>query len=340
MFAASSHRCSQCLEFQRWSAALASLWEQSAPPSENLLIPFVGTDPFDRCPLTSVILRSWSGSRNCKSSRRGCRVATVLSEPRTLTLSWSEALRGAELYVGQDVRAFATDWHFHEGLQLVAVIRGERNYEFKSGSIVAQPGQLVIVPPRLVHRAHCPDGSTTSFRIATLPSVCLNAAIPESPLAWSTTKLFDSFLSIFESLKEEGRHGPTATIISGVETLLSESNLASTLPTSSIPAFVLHIEAYLLRSFDRIPSLSFLSSLAGVSPYHLTHSFTKHVGLSPLAYHARARLMRSRKLIAQGCSLTETSLSLSFSDQSHFGRQFKRVYGMTPGQYQQSLASA
>jgi AraC-like DNA-binding protein len=267
-------------------------------------------------------------------------VATSVSDPGPLTLSWSNALRGTELYDGEYVGTFATDWHFHEGLQLVAVTRGERHYEFRSGRIIAQPGQLVVVPPRLIHRAHCPDGSTSSFRIATLPSVCLDATMPQTPVAWSATKLFDSFLSIFESLKAEGRQEPTATIIGGLEALMCQSNPAGTLQTSSIPAFVLDIEAYLFRSFDRIPTLSYLSSRAGVSTYHLTHAFTKHVGISPLAYHARGRLMRSRKLIAQGCSLAETSHSLSFSDQSHFGRQFKRVYGMTPGRYQQSLASA
>jgi hypothetical protein len=30
---------------QRWGAALASSWEQSAPPSEDLRIPFIVTDP-------------------------------------------------------------------------------------------------------------------------------------------------------------------------------------------------------------------------------------------------------------------------------------------------------
>jgi hypothetical protein len=35
---------------QRWGAALASSWEQSAPPSEDLLIPFIVTNRvLDEC---------------------------------------------------------------------------------------------------------------------------------------------------------------------------------------------------------------------------------------------------------------------------------------------------
>ncbi len=261
------------------------------------------------------------------------------SNRRQLSLSWSGALCGAELYDGEGVNSFATNWHFHEGWQLVAVTRGERHYEFKSGCIVAQPGRLVLVPPRLVHRAHCFHGGNTSFRIATLPAVCLNVGAPTTPVALPTSKLFESFLSVFESLKVDGENAPKA-VLTGLQTILGESGSGSTLRVSSAPAFVLQMESYLLKSLEKIPSLGALSARAGVSRYHLSHAFTRHIGLSPLAFHARARLMQSRKLIAEGWSLAETSLSLNFSDQSHFGRQFKRVYGMTPGEYQQSLVAA
>lgn len=270
-------------------------------------------------------------------SHRG--VAELPSVRKQLRLCWSEAISGTELYDGENIEAFATDWHFHEGWQLVAVTRGERHYQFKSGSIVAKPGRLVLVPPRFVHRAHCLDQGNTSFKIATLPAVHLNVEAPAAPLSWLTPKLFDTFISVFESLKNEEKHEPKAAILPRLQTILDESIATSTLGFSAPPAFVIQVESYLLKSLEKVPSLDSLSSLAGVNRYHFAHAFTRHVGLSPLAFHTRARLMRSRKLISEGWSIADTSLSLSFSDQSHFGRHFKRVYGMTPRQYQQSLAS-
>jgi AraC-like DNA-binding protein len=258
---------------------------------------------------------------------------------RPLRLSWSAAISGAELYDGEDVETFATDWHFHEGWQLVAVTRGERHYQFKSSSIVAKPGRLILVPPRLVHRAHCLDQSNNSFKIATLPAVPLNVHTPAVPIFWPTPELFDTFLSVFESLKVDEKHEPKAEMLSQLETILTESRARSAFAFTAPPAFVFQMESYLLKSMETVPSLDSLSSLAGVSRYHFVHALTKHVGLSPLAFHARARLMRSRKLISEGWSLADTSLSLRFSDQSHFGRQFKSVYGMTPGEYRQSIAS-
>lgn len=257
---------------------------------------------------------------------------------RALRLSWSDALSGTELYDGEQVGTFATDWHFHEGWQLVAVTSGERHYEFQSGSIVAQPGHLVLVPPGLVHRAHCSDAGNTSFRIATLPAIHLISGTAGTPIVWPAPKLFDSFISVFTALKSGDKHGLEAALPS-LQAILPRRSAASSLSRSAPPAFVRRIRAFLLNSAEKPPSLSSLASLAGVSPYHLTHAFTKHIGLPPLAFHTRARLMRSRRMIADGNSLAEASLALNFSDQSHFGRLFKRVYGMTPGEYQQNLAS-
>jgi AraC-like DNA-binding protein len=266
-------------------------------------------------------------------------VAELPAGRKPLKLSWSKTISGAELYDGEDVETFTTDWHFHEGWQLVAVTKGERHYEFKSRSVVADPGRLVLVPPRLVHRAHCLDQGNTSFKIATLPAVRLHVEAPAAPISWPTPRLFDAFISVFESLKVDEKHEPEKPVLDRLQTILSESSATSTFGFSAPPSFVVQMESHLLKSLEKVPSLDSLSSLAGVSRYHLAHAFTKHVGLSPLAFHARARLMRSRKLISEGCSLADTSLSLRFSDQSHFGRQFKRVYGMTPGEYRQSIAS-
>ena len=39
----------------------------------------------------------------------------------------------------------------------------------------------------------------------------------------------------------------------------------------------------------------------------------------------------------QGAPLTEIALRFGFTDLSHFNRRFKRIYGMTPYQYQRDI---
>ena len=38
-------------------------------------------------------------------------------------------------------------------------------------------------------------------------------------------------------------------------------------------------------------------------------------------------------LLRQGMSLTQVAETMGFNDQSHYIRHFKRVMGVTPGQY-------
>ena len=107
----------------------------------------------------------------------------------------------------------------------------------------------------------------------------------------------------------------------------------------TLPPSVRQIEDYLLTHLDEAPSLGQLSSRVGLDKYYFAHMFSKHVGLSPIAFHNRARLMQARSLIVKGWTLSGISAHLSFSDQSHFGRHFKHIYDMTPGEYQQSVVA-
>jgi AraC-like DNA-binding protein len=144
---------------------------------------------------------------------------------------------------------------------------------------------------------------------------------------------------VFRMLRSADHGRAKAKILYRLREILAESVSTRGADSSTLPPPVLQIESYMLERLDQVPSLDLLSSLVGLSRYHFAHTFSKHVGLSPLAFHSRARLMQARQLIAQGWSLAETSAHLKFSDQSHFGRHFRRVYGMTPGEYQQNVTA-
>jgi AraC-like DNA-binding protein len=86
------------------------------------------------------------------------------------------------------------------------------------------------------------------------------------------------------------------------------------------------------RFADDLP-LGELARLVGVSKYHLVHLFSREVGLSPHAYRIHLRISRARALIGAGTSPGQVAAMTGFCDQSHLTRTFKRVVGVTPGQY-------
>jgi AraC-like DNA-binding protein len=81
------------------------------------------------------------------------------------------------------------------------------------------------------------------------------------------------------------------------------------------------------------PDLATLSKEVGLSRFQTLRWFRRHYGVTPRAFHLHFRLALARCSLRAGAPLAEVAASCGFVDQSHFTRQFKRLMGVTPGQY-------
>ena len=82
-----------------------------------------------------------------------------------------------------------------------------------------------------------------------------------------------------------------------------------------------------------------MAAVAGVSPFHFARAFKATTGQTPHRYLMQRRLERARDLLLQaGYRMSEIAYDLGFSDQSHFSRQFKRHFGLSPRQYVREAA--
>jgi AraC-like DNA-binding protein len=77
-----------------------------------------------------------------------------------------------------------------------------------------------------------------------------------------------------------------------------------------------------------------LEKVSRLDRFTLTRQFRAHFGTAPYNYLIMRRLARARDLLATGNGFADAALAAGFSDQSHFIRQFKRAYGLTPGHWQ------
>ena len=76
-----------------------------------------------------------------------------------------------------------------------------------------------------------------------------------------------------------------------------------------------------------------LEDIAGqfyVSKYHLSHAFSREVGVSVYRYIMMRRLLMARQLLAAGESAGQVCRSCGFSDYTSFYRAFKSEYGISP----------
>ena len=91
-----------------------------------------------------------------------------------------------------------------------------------------------------------------------------------------------------------------------------------------------HVEQRLAEKIE----LAELAAIAKLSECHFSRAFKQSMGMPPHRYLMARRVNAAAALICQtDRSLTEISLEVGFSDQSHFTRTFTRATGETPSAF-------
>jgi AraC family transcriptional regulator len=95
---------------------------------------------------------------------------------------------------------------------------------------------------------------------------------------------------------------------------------------------------YITAHLDQDLSLADLARTAGMSPHHFALLFRQRMGTSPHRHVVEQRIERAKHLLRDHTrSVLEVALASGFESQSHFGRVFRRVVGVTPSDYRAAL---
>jgi AraC-like DNA-binding protein len=85
-------------------------------------------------------------------------------------------------------------------------------------------------------------------------------------------------------------------------------------------------------------SLHSIAEHLNMSPSYLSVSFKKHSGQTISDYILRARVEHAKSLLADHrLTITDIAQQVGYANNIGFIRAFKRLEGITPGQYRQSL---
>jgi AraC family transcriptional regulator len=103
------------------------------------------------------------------------------------------------------------------------------------------------------------------------------------------------------------------------------------LPRGRLRAVIEYVEGHL----DAGPTLGQMAAVARLSPCHFARQFKKATGAPPHQYVILRRVERAKQLLQAetDLSLAEVAARAGFSDQSQFSYHFKRLVGVTPGQF-------
>jgi AraC-like DNA-binding protein len=110
-------------------------------------------------------------------------------------------------------------------------------------------------------------------------------------------------------------------------------------PRSAWEIAVKRARGLLDARFTETISLDELATHARLDKFRLCRAFRNEVGLPPHAYVTHRRIALAGALLSQGVPQAEVAAHVGLYDQSQLHRHFKRIAGVTPGEYTERCAA-
>lgn len=212
------------------------------------------------------------------------------------------------------------------------------------------PGrQLKLKQPGEVHRDVRVHAPVTAQSVAFAPRLVDEAArqlgLPASPnlraaLSRGTGRCETAALALHAALARgsANRLECESLLTETLDALLTEYAERSP-PAARAPHLPAAMRArdFLCSRFTENVSLDALASSVGLNRFHLLRVFRAEFGLPPHDYVTHLRVARARTLLSQCMAAGDVAVEVGLYDQSQLNRHFKRIVGLTPGQYARAV---
>lgn len=250
---------------------------------------------------------------------------------------------GVELVYGNQV-THAFTRHTHRTLGLGVVEQGLRLYQCQGKSYQVKPGQIFIIPPHCEHGCGSIDGSHT-YRLLLIADETLQASgLVGEQANYAFAQLVINDQGLYARLRElygkltgdESdfvKKSLLLAVVGDVFELYAQTSPAKLECNPDIERAVGKVQSYIEENYAAVFLLEDIAQLAHISPYHLLRQFSRIVGIPPHIYQQQVRIRQAKQLLNQGCSILDTAMNTGFADQSHFSKVFKKLVGVTPGEY-------
>lgn len=237
--------------------------------------------------------------------------------------------------------------HSHDYYVVSLIERGHQSFTHKGTKYSTPPGGVILINPEAAHTGEAADQQGFEMR-AIYPTTALMETI-----ASELTGRHQG-LPFFKEVRVGSRWAANMilslhkAVSQEADALECESRLLWSLaqfvkhyadthpgeqPLGKEKKAIQQARQYIEECFAEGVSLHRLAEEVALSPYYLLRVFHAEVGMPPYTYLESVRIRRAQQLIKTGTPLAEVALQVGFSSQSHLTRHFKKIIGVTPGQY-------
>lgn len=259
---------------------------------------------------------------------------------------------------------FIVPWHWHEELELGYIEKGtsvirtiEQDYQIHQGDgffintnvmdtkLNGAPGNSTLEVNHIFHPIFIGGHFGSSITSRYLNPVLQNQQLSVHVIRRGTKEadaVLEHLIILKELNRKPGQEIPIRNTLS--ETwllLLAEIEKHFEVPQTADTERQNRIKnmiAYIHRNFSNKLTLEEIAAAANISSREANRIFQKTIQQTPFEYLIGYRLNKARELLSHSeLSITEISYHCGFTDSTYMGKQFKKVYGMTPKDYRQSF---
>lgn len=248
------------------------------------------------------------------------------------------------------------DFHLHDGCEIYFLISGDVNYFVEKNIYPLKFGDLIITNNNEIHKP-----AFTSDVVYERITLEFNQDLPQL----FSTNNFDVLNCFYNRISGEQNKislSPNETsnileLFHKYENLCNITNNAANLlrlncfielmvyinnlflnvrnidENNYIPLKLQPILDYIDKNLDSDLSLEVIEKKFFISRFYLSKLFKKFTGSTIHEYIIYKRISIAKKLLTEGCNVTEACMKSGFNDYSNFLKVFKKTVGILPGKY-------
>ena len=254
---------------------------------------------------------------------------------------------------------YAAPSHWHDDIELIAVLEGEMDYNVNGEIIKLQKGEGIFVNARQMHfgfsdsRAECHFicvilhpmllcASPAYERDFVLPIV-RNACIPfvflDPNICWQQT-ILEQICFMDQCKGQKAAPLKVQSSFSVIWSLLYENlplGIHAAIPVSNDLTAARNMIGFIQKNYTRKISLKEIALSGAVGQSKCCKLFAKYFGQTPNTYLNQYRLNKSLELLQNGdMSITDIALSVGFCGASYYAEIFRKCFGRSPTEFRRA----
>ncbi len=251
-------------------------------------------------------------------------------------------------------------YHRHDAYEIYLFLSGNMNIHIEQSCFSCQPGDMFLISPEQFHTCSCSEDCEYDRIVINVKEELIQKLSYEDVYLAECFKIDnvsqvkritlsarerERFLEMYERFQ-------SARIQDGFGyTLLANSHLTQILvfinrlflstqhddTQNLMPSLIRDVMTYIQEHLSEPITLEDLSEKFFFNGKYISRRFKKYTGLTIRTYILDQRIALAKKLLNNGCNVSEACYQSGFSDYANFIRSFTNFVGISPGKYSKQI---